>query len=140
MSNPNSVFVAPRMAAAAFAALIAIPGLLWYQSSRGDKGTSPGWSRYNRDQFHNTLAEEALNLRNPECDGFLLLYVEQLIKNGYRTAPLTWLRMGAERGMSAKVMGAYADAVEGSDPASAAVWRKKASEFMAPGFFEEGKR
>ena len=124
MSNPKSVFVAPRMAAAAFAALIAVPGLLWYQSSRGDKGTSPGWSRYNRDQFYNTLAQEALNLRNPESDGFLLLYVEQLVRNGYRTAPLTWLRMGAERGMSAKVMEAYAAALAGSDPAAAAVWRK----------------
>lgn len=135
----GGAFAAPRTAAVALLVLCAVPFLLWYQSSRDDKGTSPGWSRYNVDQFNNTLAEQALNLRNPECDSFLLLYVEHLVKNGWRTAPLTWLRMGAERGMSAKVMGAYAEALAGSDPAAAAAWRRKASEFKAPAQMWEGR-
>ena len=133
------VFAAPRSAAVALLVLCAVPLLLWYQSSRDDKGTSPGWSRYNVDQFSNTLAEQALNLRNPECDSFLLLYVEHLVKNNYRTAPLTWLRLGAERGMSAKVMGAYAEALAPSDPAASAVWRRKAAEFTAPAQAWEGR-
>ena len=138
-AGSKSLFAAPRSAAAALLVFCAVPFLLWYQSSRDDKGTSPGFSRYNVDQFSNTLAEQALNLRNPECDSFLLLYVEHLVKNGWRTAPLTWLRMGAERGMSAKVMGAYAEALAGRDPAAAAEWRKKASEFKAPAHAWEGR-
>lgn len=137
--GPRGVFAAPS-AAVALLVLGAVPLLLWYQSSRDDKGTSPGYSRYNVDQFSNTLAEQALNLRNPECDSFLLLYVEHLVRNGYRTAPLTWLRLGAERGKSAKVMGAYAEALAGSDPAAAAEWRRRAAAFQAPAGFDGGRK
>ena len=88
------------MAALAAAVIFAVPLMLWYQSSRDDKGTDNGVSRHNYNQFYNVLAGMALSPENPECDEALLLCVDNLKRHKYHTAVLTWLRYGAERGSS----------------------------------------
>lgn len=102
------VFVSVRSALLAAAVLLGVPALLWYQSSRGDKGTSPGFSRYNVDHLVNILEEKALDAKNPECDAALLICAETFARNGYRNASLMWLRVGAARGTSRKVAEALA--------------------------------
>jgi len=99
----RGIFVSVRSALLAAAALLGVPALLWYQSSRGDKGTSSGFSRYNVDHLINILEEKALDAKNPECDAALLICAEAFAGNGYRNASLMWLRIGAERGTSRKV-------------------------------------
>lgn len=126
----RGIFAAPRMAAMAAAAILAVPAMLQIQSSRDDKGTRKGLSRHEIAMANNALVTLAVHPRNPQRDDSLMMYVGNLIEYGYRTAPRTWLKYGAERGNSAPLMLCYAAAVEKEDPAEAARWRRRAQEIM----------
>ena len=122
----RKIFAAPRLAALAGAVILAVPFMLRYQSSRDDRGTDGGSTRYMLAMQNNLAAALAMDPHYPERDGALLLYVANLIKNGYRTAPLTWLKYGAEERLSPRVMLLYAEAIEKEKPAEAAKWRELA--------------
>ena len=126
----RGIFAAPRMAVLAAAAILAVPTMLYIQSSRDDKGTRKGLSRHEIAMANNALVTLAVHPRNPQRDDALLMYVGNLIEYGYRTAPRTWLKYGAERGNSAPLMLCYAAAIEKDDPAGAARWRMWAQQSM----------
>lgn len=121
------LLITPKMTALTAAVIFAVPLMLWYQSSRYETGTETGISRFSADLKNDDLERAALNPMNPDCNQSLLLYVSNLKKNGYRTAALTWLKFGAEHRSSARIMLEYAAALEQSNPAMSAEWRKRAA-------------
>ena len=123
----NDVLIFPQRAKLAAAVLFAVPILLWYQSSRYDLGTDKGYSRFNIDHRNDNFARNALSPTGQDRAKNLQRYVRTLQKAGYRTAALTWLKFGAEQGLSDQIIRSYADALEANDPASAEEWRNKAA-------------
>lgn len=107
--------------------MLAVPVMLWYQSSRGEAEPENRVTCYMVDLSKDKLEKIAIDPDNPDRDPAVLEYVRVLKKDGFHTAALTWLKFGAERGTSAEIMREYAAALERTDPQAAAEWRARAA-------------